>query len=267
MTAEEFPEGERPVINADELGQGARPLPLGPARRHERQDADLDVAPRVAVLGRRGLRRALHAARRARGAGRLHAGRPRPAGHRGPGLQRAAHAALRRAKEPTKSTVKSQSAEAKKEVDGFNEIRFEDKAKQEEIYLHAQRNLDEVVLAQPLDQRRRRPVEHRRPRPDQQGQGAPRAHRRRLRDRDRRRRPDHALQGERAPHGARLPRHAHRDQRRSHHRRAAQRARRQRRDHHHRREAARSSSAPISSSRSPSEHKMIAERTTSSIRG
>ncbi len=49
--------------------------------------------------------------------------------------------------EPTKSTLKGQSAEAQQEVDGFNEIRFEDKAKQEEIYLHAQRNLDEVVLA------------------------------------------------------------------------------------------------------------------------
>jgi type VI secretion system secreted protein VgrG len=50
-------------------------------------------------------------------------------------------------KEPTKSTLKSQSAKEKEEVDGFNELRFEDKAKQEEIYLHAQRNLNEVVLA------------------------------------------------------------------------------------------------------------------------
>ena len=30
-------------------------------------------------------------------------------------------------KEPTKSTVKSRSTEVKKEVDGFNEIRFEDR--------------------------------------------------------------------------------------------------------------------------------------------
>ncbi|APR87636.1 VgrG protein [Minicystis rosea] len=50
-------------------------------------------------------------------------------------------------KEPTKSTVKSQSAEAKKEVDGFNELRFEDRAKKEEIFLHAQRDLNEVVRA------------------------------------------------------------------------------------------------------------------------
>jgi type VI secretion system secreted protein VgrG len=50
-------------------------------------------------------------------------------------------------KDPTKSTVKSRSAEAKKEVDGFNEIRFEDRAKHEEIFLHAQRDLNEVVLA------------------------------------------------------------------------------------------------------------------------
>jgi len=49
-------------------------------------------------------------------------------------------------KDPTKSTVRSQSAEVKREVDGFNEIRFEDKAKHEEIYLHAQRDLNEVVL-------------------------------------------------------------------------------------------------------------------------
>src|SRR6185437_1707118 len=49
--------------------------------------------------------------------------------------------------EPTKSTVKSQSAQEKQEVDGFNELRFDDKAKQEEIYLHAQRNLNETVLA------------------------------------------------------------------------------------------------------------------------
>jgi len=50
-------------------------------------------------------------------------------------------------KDPTKSTVKSQSAETKKEVDGFNEIRFEDRAKKEEIFLHAQRDFNEVVLA------------------------------------------------------------------------------------------------------------------------
>ena len=49
-------------------------------------------------------------------------------------------------KEPTKSTVKSQSAEEKMEVDGSNEIRFDDKAKKEEIFLHAQRDLNEVVL-------------------------------------------------------------------------------------------------------------------------
>jgi type VI secretion system secreted protein VgrG len=49
--------------------------------------------------------------------------------------------------EPTKSTLKSQSAQETQEVDGFNELRFDDKAKQEEVYLHAQRNLNETVLA------------------------------------------------------------------------------------------------------------------------
>ncbi|HZF49514.1 MAG TPA: type VI secretion system tip protein TssI/VgrG [Polyangiaceae bacterium] len=51
------------------------------------------------------------------------------------------------AQEPTKSTVKSRSATGTKEVDGFNEIRFEDQAKKEEIFLHAQRDFNEVVLA------------------------------------------------------------------------------------------------------------------------
>ncbi|MEP7120955.1 MAG: type VI secretion system tip protein TssI/VgrG [Byssovorax sp.] len=49
--------------------------------------------------------------------------------------------------QPTRSTVKSNSATETKEVDGFNEIRFEDRAKKEEIYLHAQRNFNETVLA------------------------------------------------------------------------------------------------------------------------
>ena len=50
-------------------------------------------------------------------------------------------------KDPTRSTVHSRSAEQKKELEGFNEIRFEDRASKEEIYLHAQRDLNEVVLA------------------------------------------------------------------------------------------------------------------------
>lgn len=47
---------------------------------------------------------------------------------------------------PTRSTVKSNSATETQEVPGFNEIRFEDRAKKEEIYLHAQRDLNETVL-------------------------------------------------------------------------------------------------------------------------
>lgn len=44
----------------------------------------------------------------------------------------------------TVSTVKSQSSPA---ADGFNEFRFEDQAGEEQVFLHAQRNLDEVVVA------------------------------------------------------------------------------------------------------------------------
>lgn len=49
--------------------------------------------------------------------------------------------------QPTRSTVKSNSAMETKEVAGFNEIRFEDRAKKEEIFLHAQRDFNETVLA------------------------------------------------------------------------------------------------------------------------
>lgn len=47
-------------------------------------------------------------------------------------------------KEPTRTTWKSKSSP---KAEGSNELRFEDKAKQEEIFLHAQRDLNEVVLA------------------------------------------------------------------------------------------------------------------------
>ena len=48
----------------------------------------------------------------------------------------------------TMSTLKSDSVGSDgKPADGFNEFRFEDKAKEEQVFLHAQRNLDEVVRA------------------------------------------------------------------------------------------------------------------------
>jgi type VI secretion system secreted protein VgrG len=46
-------------------------------------------------------------------------------------------------KEPTKSTLKSKSSP---NSDGFNEIRFEDKAGAEELYVHAQREFKKQVL-------------------------------------------------------------------------------------------------------------------------
>jgi type VI secretion system secreted protein VgrG len=48
----------------------------------------------------------------------------------------------------TKTTVKSESVGAQDgPAEGFNELRFDDQVEAEQIYLHAQRNLDEVVLA------------------------------------------------------------------------------------------------------------------------
>lgn len=50
--------------------------------------------------------------------------------------------------DPTVSTVKSRSATRDAEdAAGSNELRFTDEAKKEQVYLHAQRNLDEVVRA------------------------------------------------------------------------------------------------------------------------
>jgi type VI secretion system secreted protein VgrG len=46
--------------------------------------------------------------------------------------------------EPTRTTWKSQSSP---KAEGSNELRFEDKARAEEVYLHAQRDLNEVVNA------------------------------------------------------------------------------------------------------------------------
>jgi type VI secretion system secreted protein VgrG len=45
---------------------------------------------------------------------------------------------------PTISTIKTRSSP---DSDGFNELRFDDEAAKEEIFLHAQRNLNETVLA------------------------------------------------------------------------------------------------------------------------
>jgi type VI secretion system secreted protein VgrG len=47
----------------------------------------------------------------------------------------------------TKSTVKSQTITDTAEPPGFNELRFADRKGQEEVFLHAQRDLNEVVLA------------------------------------------------------------------------------------------------------------------------
>lgn len=47
--------------------------------------------------------------------------------------------------EKTKSTIRSQTASNKDGEEGFNEFRFEDAPGAEEIFLHAERNLNEVV--------------------------------------------------------------------------------------------------------------------------
>ena len=47
--------------------------------------------------------------------------------------------------EKTKSTIKTQSYQDKRDEKGFNELRFEDKAEKEEVYLHVQKDWNTVV--------------------------------------------------------------------------------------------------------------------------
>ena len=147
MTAEEFQDGERPVINADKLGRVRLRFPWD-----QRPDTN-DSTPtsdwiRVSQYWAGASYGALYTPRvghevlvafmqgdpdRAVIVGRVYNVQHPPP--------------YDASQEPTKSTVKSQSAQQLAEVDGFNELRFEDRAKQEEIFLHAQRDLNEVVLA------------------------------------------------------------------------------------------------------------------------
>ena len=147
VTAEEFATGERPVINGDELGRVRVRFPWDQRADTNDQSATscwLRVSQFWAGAGYGALytprvgHEVLVAYMQGDPDQPVIVGRVYNAQHTPPYDAK---------KAPTQSTVKSQSAEVKKEVDGFNEIRFEDKAKKEQIYLHAQRNLDEVVLA------------------------------------------------------------------------------------------------------------------------
>jgi type VI secretion system secreted protein VgrG len=147
VTAEEFPEGDRPVINGDPLGRVRVRFPWD--QRPDTGDQTptscwIRVSQFWAGAGYGALytprvgHEVLVAYMQGDPDKPVIVGRVYNAQHTPP---------YDAQKQPTQSTVKSQSAQEKQEVDGFNEIRFEDKAKKEQIYLHAQRNLDEVVLA------------------------------------------------------------------------------------------------------------------------
>jgi type VI secretion system secreted protein VgrG len=147
VTAEEYPEGERPVVNGDSLGRVRVRFPW------DQRDDSGDGTPTS---------RWIRVSQLWAGAGYGALYTPR-VGHEvlvaylqgdpdhpvivGRVYNKQHPPPYDASAEPTRSTVRTQSAEQKKEVDGFNEIRFEDRAHQEEIYLHAQRDLNEVVLA------------------------------------------------------------------------------------------------------------------------
>jgi len=146
VTAEEFAEGDRPVINGDELGRVRVRFPWD--QRADTNDKTptstwLRVSQFWAGAGYGALytprvgHEVLVAYMQGDPDQPVIVGRVYNVQHTPPYDAK---------KDPTKSSVKSQSAEVLKEVDGFNEIRFEDKAKKEEIFLHAQRDFNEVVL-------------------------------------------------------------------------------------------------------------------------
>jgi type VI secretion system secreted protein VgrG len=147
VTAEEFPDGDRPVINGDELGRVRVRFPWDQhADTNDKTPTStwLRVSQFWAGAGYGALytprvgHEVLVAYMQGDPDQPVIVGRVYNAQHTPPYDAK---------KDPTKSSVKSQSAEATKEVDGSNEIRFEDKAKKEEIFLHAQRDFNEVVVA------------------------------------------------------------------------------------------------------------------------
>ncbi len=147
VTAEEFPDGDRPVINGDEQGRVRVRFPWDqhadtndktPTSRWLRVSQFWAGAGYGALYTPRVGHEVLVAYMQGDPDQPVIVGRVYNVQHTPPYDTK---------KDPTKSTVKSQSAEGKKEVDGFNEIRFEDKAKREEIFLHAQRDFNEVVVA------------------------------------------------------------------------------------------------------------------------
>ncbi len=83
-----------------------------------------------------------HPAHRPGGDRRLPRGRPRPADHHRPRLQRRADAAVRAAGE--QDAVRREDAAARKGGGpaNFNEIRFEDKKGSEQLFIHAEKNQD-----------------------------------------------------------------------------------------------------------------------------
>ena len=81
----------------------------------------------------------LHSADRPGGGGRLPGGGPGPSADHGERVQRGPDAAVRVAGEKTKSTTKTNSSIGGK---GFNEIRFEDKKGEEQIFVHGEKNAD-----------------------------------------------------------------------------------------------------------------------------
>jgi type VI secretion system secreted protein VgrG len=146
VTAEEYPEADRPAINVDQLGRVRVRFPWDqrPDKNDKTPSSDwIRVSQYWAGTGYGALytprvdHEVLVAYMQGDPDRPVIVGRVYNPQHPPP---------YDASKEPTRSTVKSRSAEAKKEVDGFNEIRFEDRAKKEEIYLHAQRDLNEVVL-------------------------------------------------------------------------------------------------------------------------
>ena len=99
----------------------------------------------VAALGRQELGRGRHPAHRPGGDRRVPRGRPRPADHHRPRLQRRADAAVRAAGATRRRAASRAAARSAAAAGNFNELRFEDKKGAEQVYIHAEKNQDIVV--------------------------------------------------------------------------------------------------------------------------
>ncbi len=133
---------------------GEGPVPLGPGGKERR--GQLLLGPRGPARGGTALGSVLLAADRAGGDRRLLRGGPGPADHRRDGLQRRPDAAVPRGRGPTRkhkndNKVSGFKSNTTKGGQGFNELRFDDTKDKEQVFVHAEKNMDTRVKSDSME--------------------------------------------------------------------------------------------------------------------